>query len=346
MKILCSLLPCLAIVVGHARVLHAERPVSLSGHIGDVQCVRFSPDGQWIVSVTPHDAVKVWDVESRGLVTSLGDRRGDAYHSAAFSPDGSLLAACGLRELTGDDGRGAVTLWNTTTWQVERILEKGARGDLAHVEFLPDGKRVAAGGGSPTTGCFVWDVASGELIAEGPHMAPQLRFGVTPDGQSLISAEVVSSGYDARGNWHGTSRVVAWYVGADEVRTQLGELAGYFTSVAASPYNHHFAAGGGSDAYGRTRPGELVLWDRSGRATSLKGHRGTVLAVAFSLDGRLLASGGKDGTIRIWDVSAAKLVRQLRGHRGDVQAVAFSPDGRLFASGGEDRSVRLWQIDD
>ena len=77
-------------------------------------------------------------------------------------------------------------------------------------------------------------------------------------------------------------------------------------------------------------------------ARVLSGHRGSVLAVAFSPDGKTLVSGSRDATIKLWDVASASLKRTLTNHAADVYALSFSHSGKLMASGSKDTTIVLW----
>ncbi len=76
----------------------------------------------------------------------------------------------------------------------------------------------------------------------------------------------------------------------------------------------------------------------------MQGHKDTVLALAISKDGATLVSGGKDETLRIWDLSDQFPRKTLKSHRGPVNALAITPDGRYLVSGGEDKTLKLWNL--
>ena len=77
---------------------------------------------------------------------------------------------------------------------------------------------------------------------------------------------------------------------------------------------------------------------------ALKGHIAKIRSVVFSRDSKMLASGSKDRTIRLWDIGSPTLKQQLLGHEGSVKSIAFSPNGQSLASGSSDKTVRLWDI--
>jgi hypothetical protein len=79
---------------------------------------------------------------------------------------------------------------------------------------------------------------------------------------------------------------------------------------------------------------------------TLKGHTHWVGSVAFSPNGKFLASGGWDETVKLWSVSDGSLVRTLKEHTYSVSSVAFSPDGELLASGSSDKTIKLWGVSD
>jgi WD40 repeat protein len=76
----------------------------------------------------------------------------------------------------------------------------------------------------------------------------------------------------------------------------------------------------------------------------LRGHTGEIRRIAWSPEGRRLASPSSDRTVRVWDTETGKLLHVLSGHDGIIYSAAWSPDGKLIASGSEDNSITLWHV--
>jgi WD40 repeat protein len=85
---------------------------------------------------------------------------------------------------------------------------------------------------------------------------------------------------------------------------------------------------------------------RAESPAELKGHTGLIYSVAFSPNGKLLATASFDNTVKLWDWPGGKEVGMLTGHAGPVYCVAFSPDGKMLASSSLDQTIRLWNVAD
>src|SRR5207249_733926 len=90
----------------------------------------------------------------------------------------------------------------------------------------------------------------------------------------------------------------------------------------------------------------VLVWEAAGaKKHTLKGHEAAVLAVAFTPDGKTLATADAAGSVRLWDVKSGECTTTVAAHAGAAAGLAFSPDGWRLATAGEDRVVKLWDAD-
>jgi WD40 repeat protein len=308
----------MAMVLSLGARARAEEPKELAvlkGHEKEVYSAVFSPDGKLLYSAGFEKTIRVWDVEGRKEVRTIAIPN-TVYPDIVLSPDGKTLAV----QFGADD----TALYDAETGKERFILKTGYRWTPRFAAFSPDGKTVATG----DKGVKLWDATTGKE-RKGPPGLAALQGGpfFTADGKSLVvgryhnNLDVVNLATGkitadfkmknrcdgvavtpdgktlvvAKGNTR-LAHIVDLATKKDKASLELNAEA---RSLALSPDGNIIAIG--TTVFGKN----LQLWDvESGKQLAIvkDAHDGGINSVAFSPDGKLLATAGSDKVIKLWTV--------------------------------------------
>lgn len=327
------------------------------GHSKAVSSIAFSPDGRRALSGSSDGTIKVWDLSNGTEIATLSGHK-NKVTSVSFIQDGAQ-ALSGSRD-------GTFKLWEISTGRELSTLQAHARGVLS-TDISRNGRYVVSGNWDNTV--QVWEISTGRLLTTfRGHAKPVYGVALTPDGRYVLSesedwviklwdvsankeirtiqgqagffelAFSPDSRYALTANPDGTAKL--WEISTGKEVKILKMQFGSFVAAAFSP-DSHFALAGTNDYVG------VKLFDLSTAAEmrQFTGFADGVHSLAFTPDGRYLATSSYHNTVRLWDLSTGNLVKQYQQQRGGSSTrIALSPDGRYAVTQDVNNSLQAWEL--
>jgi WD40 repeat protein len=300
------------------------------GHTGHVMSLAFHPKENLLATGDAHDAWRLWDLPTGRQIHCCTEMNTPAT-ALVFSADGKLLASTGHRAGFG--------VWDVAA---RKLVSTGGWGRYTAMSFRPNTTQLVIGNASKHS----LDFHDGLTGKEMKRLQLETTGGVgglavSPDGK-LVAA--------CRGRWS-QSDIRVFDLATDQLVFHLKPAANGTSSLAFSPDGVLLAAAGEGN---RGQTNHVRLWSmRDGTELARLAPElhlqspplyGPWRRVAFSPTGKLLATTGRDGIVRLWDVASHAEIRQLDGKQGGVWGLAFSADGSLLATAGGDTTVLVWRV--
>ncbi len=311
-----------------------KEPTDLIGHTNRIWALKFAPDGRLISSAEDGKGY-VWHVPSERIENEF-----KGLFEVAVSRDGQFLAtAHGKLEKTETESNFYNQLRVLDAYSMKEFSKiNSTKGEFFAAEFSPDGRFLVAGGYARAENnrpqVFVWDWRNEEqLRILGEQTGGVIEIDFSPNGIHLATA-----------NEGGT--VTLWE--AQRLTEPQEGIQLWKNTSGFEFFKIDFSADSQRLAFGDGSFDIMILDVESGKPAMppIQGHGDLVVCVDFSPNGKYLASGGADNTVRLWDAQTGEQLQTFLGHKGVVNEVAFSPDSRILASGGQDHDIKLWRIEE
>ena len=299
-----------------AKAAPAVSSVFAKAHDGGVQAVAALPDGSAVLTGGADGVLRFWHPAT---LKELRNIQGDVgvVESMDVAPSGKWVATCAIRLSASDMG---VQLWDLATGNEGKRL-RGPTENINGVAVSPDGKGIAAA--SADKMIWLWVREPGQPLTpaciRGHAAAVTAVAFVATD--SLLSASL-----------DGTVR--QWDLKTGKSK---GVLQGGVGPITAMAFAAKRVAVAGRDGLALRQP-------HAASFLKLGGHDGPVLCCALSADGRLVASGGSDRTVRVYRAEDGLPLATYPGHERGIRAAAFSVNSDVVYSGGEDGTLRRWPV--